>query len=227
MLPPTIIRADKPKGMTSFQLVRAIQRVYNAKKAGHAGTLDPQATGVMLVGINEGTKLLSEYVGLPKTYEAEVLFGIRTDTGDLEGTVLEQVPATSFAEETVAQALTSLTGTHILPVPVYSATKQGGMPLHKRVRQGMRVIVPEREMTITEATLLSLEHTSSGQVATVRFRVSSGTYIRTLAEELGKRLGVPATLSGLRRTAVGPYTIDQCESVVVHNLQDRAGPMVQ
>jgi len=176
-------------------------------KMGHAGTLDPLASGLMLVGIGRGTKQLSVLTKLDKVYEAEVCLGERSACGDAEGPIVERVEAVC-SEEDVRRAVETLRGTHTLAVPVYSAVKRGGESLYKKVRRGEDVVAPVREMTIYECVLLGVVQRGACTFATVRFHVASGVYIRSLAEELGRKLGYPARLESLKRTRVGVWRVE-------------------
>ena len=214
----TLLLIDKPSGMTSFGVVARVRRILGIKKAGHAGTLDPLATGLMLVGVGAGTKALTSLVKLDKEYVAEILVGQRRSTGDMEGVVLEErVVAEMFAPDTITTTLASLLGEITLPVSAYSAIKVDGVPMYKRARAAEQKgevadPVPARLMRVDEAELLSQEtiiyDSKQFQLVRVRFAVGSGTYIRSLAEELGRRLGYPATLYNLRRTKVGEFRIE-------------------
>lgn len=219
---PELLLIDKPLGITSMDVIRRLRRILNIKKIGHAGTLDPLATGIMLVGVGPGTKKLMDLVKLDKEYVAEIRIGERRRTGDMEGEIIEEKEVTELLESEVLQALSSLTGSLELPVSAYSAIKVDGTPMYKRARKAERdgqVIteVPLRVMRVDEAKLLKFELGGGRAVATVRFLVGSGTYIRSLAEELGRRLNYPATLQNLRRTKVGEFdikdavTIESCE----------------
>jgi tRNA pseudouridine55 synthase len=215
---PELLLIDKPAGITSMDVIRRLRRKYGVKKMGHAGTLDPLATGLMLVGVAAGTKKLAELVKLDKEYVAEVRIGERRTTGDLEGEITEEKEVTVLAQEAVEKALASLVGTLELPVSAYSAIKVDGVPMYKRARRAEQkgeVVagVPARAMRVDEAELLSYEVGGGRAVATVRFRVGSGTYIRSLAEELGRRLTYPATLQALRRTKVGKFIIEDAELI--------------
>lgn len=210
-----IILLDKPAGISSAKAVARVKRALGVRKAGHAGTLDPLATGLLIIGLNEGTKKLSEYLKLPKTYEAEILLGKRTATGDLEGKALEEKPVGEIAGSTVQAVLSGMVGTLPLPVSPYSALKRGGEPLYKKARRGEVVEPVIRNMEIRSAEFLELKHSNTlesvgvfGPIVQVRFDVGSGTYIRSLAEELGRRLGYPATLAALRRTRIGGFRIE-------------------
>ena len=185
---------------------------------GHAGTLDPLATGLMVLGVGKGTKELANLVKLDKEYVAEILVGETRTTGDMEGEVIAEKEVTeAFSDEQVTAVLESMLGTLTLPVSAYSAIKVDGKPMYKRARAAAargEVVeeVPVREMQVHEAELIRTESITHGgsdrQVVTVRFFIGSGTYIRSLAEEFGKRLGdYPATLYSLRRTKVGEFDI--------------------
>ncbi len=228
-----LLLIDKPKGISSFDVIRRLRQDFKAKgekppKMGHAGTLDPRASGLMLVATDADTKQLHGLTGLDKEYIADVVFGVRTDTGDLDGAVIaeEECSPSLLTEERIAAALQTMatenSGRLTLPVSLYSAMKRKGRPLYEYAREGIAVTAPLREMRILKATLLEYSSGEEGYLykgkklpcAKVCFLVESGTYIRSLAEELGKRVAnVPASLAELRRTKVGIYSID--ESTIV------------
>jgi len=180
---------------------------------GHAGTLDPLASGLMIIGVNKGTKKLNEFLKLDKVYEAEVLLGVKTDTGDMEGKVLESKKIDELDMREVKQVLESVVGKLILSVPAYSAIKQGGEALYKKVRRGEKVEVPKKEMQVLWLKLVDNYQEGDRYVLKLVIKVSSGTYIRSLAEEIGDRLGVPATVKELRRTEIGDFNISQAEKL--------------
>lgn len=217
-----ILLIDKPKGITSFDVIRRLRRMYTeshggerAPKMGHAGTLDPLATGLMIIGVGSGTKQLMTLTKLDKEYVAEVRLGERRTTGDLEGEVVEEKEVVETAEilrSKISAVLTDMLGELVLPVSAYSAIKVDGVPMYKRARKAaakgeLVAEVPVRVMRVDETELLQVEVGGGRAVATIRFVVSSGTYIRSLAEELGRRLSYPATLQNLRRTRVGKFTV--------------------
>lgn len=215
---PEILLIDKPAGKTSMDVIRVLRRKLGIKKIGHAGTLDPLATGLMLIGVGPGTKKLTELIKLDKEYVAEIRIGERRSTGDLEGVILEEKIIDGLSKEQVEQALQSMTGTLTLPVSAYSAIKVDGVPMYKKARQAEKkgeVVedVPVREMRVHEAELLSYEIGGDRAVAAVRFTVGSGTYVRSLAEEIGRRLNYPATLQNLRRMKVGKFDIKDAQSL--------------
>ncbi len=218
-----ILLIDKPKGITSFDVIRRLRRILNIKKMGHAGTLDPLASGLMLIGVGSGTKELTALVKLDKEYVAEILIGQKRSTGDMEGEVLEEKEVEEiFSAEKISSTLATMQGDLTLPVSAYSAIKKDGIPMYKRARaaaQKGEVVteVPVRTMQVQEAELLEraklVLDNKTFQLVTVRFAVGSGTYIRSLAEEFGKRLDYPATLYNLRRTKVGNFNIKNAKTL--------------
>lgn len=215
---PELLLIDKPKGITSFDVIRRLRRTLNIKKMGHAGTLDPLATGLMIIGVGPGTKKLTELVKLDKEYIAEVRIGESRTTGDLEGEIIESKKVEGVTSEDVEEALKAMIGTLELPVSAYSAIKVDGVPMYKRARKAEKTgdvvtDVPMRLMRVDEAVLVSYKIHNEQAVVEVRFFVGSGTYIRSLAEELGRRLGYPATLQNLRRTKVGTFDIKDAQTL--------------
>jgi len=207
-----ILLIDKPKGITSFDVIRQLRKGLGKKKMGHAGTLDPLATGLMIIGVGEGTKKLNEYIRLPKSYIAEILVGEKRSTGDMEGEVVESKNVESLEEGEVESALKEMIGVLRLPVPIYSAVKAGGKRLYKEVRKGRKVVTPLRDMETKNTQLLSMRKEGDYYIVEVQFDVESGVYIRSLAEELGRRLGYPATIKELRRTQIGDFRIEDAET---------------
>ncbi len=210
-----ILLIDKPGGITSYDVIRQLKpRFPKGTKIGHAGTLDPQATGLMIIGIGPGTKKLNEFLKLPKVYEAEVLFGVKTDSGDLDGKIIEEKPAGKIDPAALGDTVAGMIGKIKLAVPMYSAIKIGGKPLYKHARQGnTSVAAPIKDMEIKSAKLHGLECAEERCVAKITLEVASGTYIRSIAEELGHRLNLPATLQSLRRTKIGVFRIEDAEKL--------------
>ncbi len=206
-----VILIDKPKGISSFDVIRALRKKLGVRKMGHAGTLDPLASGLMLVGVGAGTKKLHELVGLPKTYYVDILLGKRTTTGDMEGEVLDEKEVGNITTEDVQEVAKKLVGVLRLPVPVYSAMKQGGMPLYKKVRQGKKIIIPIRDMQVFEVRFMSYE--KKKHVVSLEMDVDSGVYVRSVAEELGRLLNVPAVVKELRRTKIGDFSVEQAQTL--------------
>jgi len=220
---PELLLIDKPFGVSSFGLIRLLRQATGIRKFGHAGTLDPRATGLMLIGVEKGTKRLAELVKLDKEYVALIRLGESRTTGDLEGKIVTQKAVTEiFSAERISATVATLIGTLRLPVSAYSAIKKAGVPMYKRARAAAsrdEVVseVPIRDMTIYEAEVMSYSPVIVDEVSmlevSIRFKVASGVYIRSLAEELGKRFGYPATLAALRRTQVGEYRIENAQTL--------------
>jgi len=150
-----LILIDKPKGITSFDVLRRLKKKLGVKKMGHAGTLDPRATGLLLVGVDEGTKQLKNLIGLPKVYIAEILLGVKTDTGDLDGKIIEKKDVPKISKKEIKGALESLLGDNIYEVSLYSAMKRKGKSLYKYAYEGKEVVKPKRVMTVYRANLKS------------------------------------------------------------------------
>lgn len=203
-----VIVVDKPEGRTSYDVVREVRNILDVKKAGHTGTLDPMATGVLPVCINEATKLVQFLSGDSKDYRATMLLGVETDTLDIEGRVLSTCEP-SVREEDVEKVLKNCLGPMKQIPPLYSAVKFQGKALYRWTRSGISVDVPARTVEIHRLTLLSV------RLPYVTFFVScsKGTYIRSLCADLGERLGCKACLTGLRRTRSGCFAEDQTISL--------------
>lgn len=209
-------------------MIRRLRRNYSqshdgekAPKMGHAGTLDPLATGLMIIGVGPGTKRLTDLTKLNKEYLAEIRIGEQRSTGDMEGEIVEEkevIDTLATLLSNVSSALIEMIGELELPVSAYSAIKVDGVPMYKRARKAEKdgsvvAQVPMRTMKLFEAELFTIKKTDEKPYATVRFFVGSGTYIRSLAEELGRRIGYPATLQNLRRTKVGQFEIDTAQQI--------------
>ncbi|MCK4910659.1 MAG: tRNA pseudouridine(55) synthase TruB [Thermodesulfovibrionales bacterium] len=199
-----IIVLDKPQGLTSQQAVTQVKRALGVRKAGHAGTLDPMATGVLLVCAGEATKVSRFLMDLRKEYLATVRLGRRTDTFDAEGKVVESVEDVVPTRAQVEEALGRFRGEIMQQPPMYSALKRDGTPLYKLARKGIEVERPERPVTIYSLTLEDYRF----PLITIRLTCSKGTYVRTLADDLGRALGTVAHLSALRRTAIGAHRVE-------------------
>ena len=207
--PIGFLNIDKPKGWTSHDVVGKLRRSLHIKKVGHAGTLDPMATGVLVICVGAGTRL-SEYVMMStKTYRATVYLGKTTDTYDAEGTIQTTQDASHITQEMVEALFPQFTG-HIKQLPpMFSAIKQGGKKLYDLARAGKTVERPKRPITIHDLTLV--EWRSPEFVIDVT--CSAGTYIRSLAYDMGEALGVGAHLSGLVRSASGAFTLESAVSI--------------
>ena len=206
---PDVLLVHKPVGITSFGVVGKLRKILGIRKIGHAGTLDPLARGLMIVGIGSGTKKMNHYLKLPKTYIAEILVGKSTTTGDLEGEIVEEklVSKSDFKAKELENEVLQMKGLHTLQVPLYSAIKVQGKALYKYAREGKEPpYIPEKEMNISSIQFLDTYHYNRKyQIVQVRIEVSSGSYIRTLGEEFGRRIGYPATLNSLYRVSIDTY----------------------
>lgn len=195
---------DKPAGPTSHDVVDAVRRAYGTRRVGHAGTLDPFATGLLAVLLGRATRLARFLAGVDKTYEGVIVLGVRTDTDDGTGAVEgESVSLNDVTDDAIAQAAADLTGRSWQRPPAYSAKKVEGERSYRRARRGERVELGPREIHVYQFA------TEPRSDALVRFRarVSAGTYVRALARDLGERLGCGAHLGALRRTAAGPFSV--------------------
>lgn len=198
-----LLVVDKPSGVTSHDVVDQVRRVYRTKKVGHAGTLDPPATGVLLIGLGQATRLLAFLQGLPKSYRAVAKFGVATTTQDAEGEVVAVKPA-DLKRHQVEAAAESFKGEIRQVPPMVSAVKIGGEPLYVKARRGETVPRQARSVKVYDFAVEDFDPDT--QVAKIFVRCSSGTYVRTLASDLGDALGTGAHLLSLRRLSVGSFT---------------------
>ncbi|KRE59269.1 tRNA pseudouridine synthase B [Arthrobacter sp. Soil736] len=206
---------DKPQGWTSHDVVGRMRRIAGTRKVGHAGTLDPMATGVLVVGINKATRLLTYIVGTSKTYTATIRLGESTVTDDAEGDIVSSASAADLTDDAIRTGVTALTG-EIQQVPSsVSAIKVNGERAYARVRSGEDVKLAARPVTIHRFEVHGIKREQGSEVVDVDVTVecSSGTYIRALARDLGDSLGVGGHLTALRRTHVGPYSLDQARTL--------------
>lgn len=216
---PALARAgllvvDKDPGMTSHDVVARCRRLLGTRKVGHAGTLDPMATGVLVLGVERATKMLGLLALTTKAYSATIRLGQSTVTDDAEGEVLATTDASAVADEAIAAAVAALTG-EISQVPAsVSAIKIDGKRAYARMREGETVELAARPVTVSRFEVLSRRTTSDGFVdLDVEVECSSGTYIRALARDLGAALGVGAHLTALRRTRVGPFGLEHARTL--------------
>jgi tRNA pseudouridine55 synthase len=203
--PGGVLVVDKPKGPTSHDVVERVRRALGNLKAGHTGTLDPMATGVLPVVVGEATKLSQFILEKDKAYEASVQLGVTTDSYDAEGTTKETRPVPALSPELLEAALSRFRGSFEQKPPMFSAVKVQGKRLYELARKGEEVERPSRPVTVHELVLV--DFTQSELKLTVR--CSKGFFVRTLAHELGEALGCGAHLKALRRTMSGPFTLSQ------------------
>jgi tRNA pseudouridine55 synthase len=210
-----LVVVDKPADWTSHDVVARLRRIAGTRKVGHAGTLDPMATGVLIVGINQATRLLGHLALHDKAYDATIRLGVTTTTDDAEGEVVEERDATGVSDDQIATVMATLTG-DISQVPsAVSAIKVEGVRAYKRVRDGEQVELKPRPVHVAR---FDLQARRAGDLdgsidLDVHVECSTGTYVRALARDLGAALGVGAHLTALRRTRVGTYGLDQAHSL--------------
>jgi tRNA pseudouridine55 synthase len=202
-----LVIVDKPAGLTSHDVVARIRRLAGTRRVGHAGTLDPMATGVLVIGLGKATRLLGHLTLSEKEYTATIRLGQATDTDDAEGQVVAEVPAAGVTDAAIAAAAAALTGEIQQVPPGFSAIKVGGKRAYRMARAGAAPELAARKVTVRELAIQAVRRPGPDVVdvdATVT--CSSGTYIRALARDLGQALGVGGHLTALRRTRAGPYT---------------------
>ena len=214
-----VLLLDKPVGLSSNHALQRARRSMDAAKAGHTGTLDPFATGLLVCCMGRATKISGAMLNADKAYHATVQFGEETDSGDLTGHVVARAAEDySITEAALRLALSRFQGIIEQVPPMYSALKRDGKPLYEYARQGIELERPPRQITIYRIDLLSL----SGTRAEIEVACSKGTYIRTLAQDIGRALGCYAHLAALRRTHVGPFSLDR--AVTLEALQAMTDP---
>ncbi|MGB5259413.1 MAG: tRNA pseudouridine(55) synthase TruB [Gammaproteobacteria bacterium] len=204
-----ILLLDKPVGLTSNAALQTVKKLYCARKAGHTGSLDPLATGLLPICFGEATKISGFLLDADKHYTVTCRFGIQTTTGDAEGEIIEERPLDGLDERQVAAALTGFSGEIEQIPPMYSALKHKGERLYKLAREGIEVVREPRQVRIHAIELLSFSSPS----AQIRVHCSKGTYVRTLVEDIGEQLGCGAHVSALRRTGVGPFGADGMQTL--------------
>lgn len=219
-----ILVLDKPAGMSSNAALQHAKRLYDAAKAGHTGSLDPLATGVLPLCFGEATKFSQYLLDADKVYDSCFCLGERTSTGDAEGELLERRSATAVDSAALERAMAALRGPIMQLPPMYSALKRGGQPLYKLARAGQEVAREPRRVCIHRFELQALRRGERCGID-VTVACSKGTYIRSLAEDLGAALGVGGHVASLRRRAVGPFTLDGAVSLeALEALAARGGP---
>jgi tRNA pseudouridine55 synthase len=201
-----VLLVDKPQGLTSHDVVYRLRRKLSMKKIGHAGTLDPMATGLLVMLIGKATRISQYLMSVDKAYEGEAALGVVTDSQDAEGEVLTTLPVPALTEVQVREAMKGFLGDQYQTPPMHSAIKVDGVPLYKMARKGEEVEREPRFIRVMSFELLSFALPR----LTFRLQCTKGTYVRTIAHDLGQKLGCGAHLSALRRTASGQFNIDQC-----------------
>ena len=211
-----LVLLDKPSGLTSNNALQNVRRLYHARKAGHAGSLDPLASGLLPICLGEATKLLGFLLQADKSYRFTCRLGVTTTTGDAEGAVVQTRPVGKLERTEAVIVLQRFMGEIWQIPPMYSALKQGGQRLYRLARQGIEVERRPRQVYVRQLRLLSLE----GDRLTCDIQCSKGTYIRVLAEDVGEALGCGAHIVALRRTGVAPY--DAAQMVTLQTLAESA-----
>ncbi len=203
-----IINLYKPPDITSHNAVKRVQKILRTKKAGHAGTLDPFAEGVLLVCINRATRIVQYLTELDKSYIVEAVLGIETDSYDMTGRILKKQTSVDVTEQQVRDVLKRFEGEIIQRPPVYSAIKREGVPLYRLARKGIMVEPPPRRVKIKGIRLLNFDL----PYVIIEVNCSKGTYVRSLIYDMGRLLKVGATVKALKRTAIGPYRVEDSDS---------------
>ena len=206
-----ILIVDKEMGKTSFDIIRDVRKKYNIKKVGHIGTLDPMATGVLPVLIGEATKLSDYLIEHDKEYIVELELGIKTDTGDIEGKVIEKRELKKIEIEEIEKILNTFIGESNQIPPMYSAIKVNGKKLYEIARKGKTIERTPRKINIYNIKILGIEKDQNGCAKIIKYKVncSKGTYIRSLCEDIAEKLGTCGYMKNLRRTKVGKFTLKQ------------------
>lgn len=207
-----LVAVDKPEGMTSHDVVNRARRVFGERRVGHAGTLDPAATGVLLLGVGQGTRLMGLLTADKKSYLASICFGTQTSTDDAEGSVVRTAPIDDrICDEDYARSLLrTMLGEQMQTPPAFSAISVDGTRAYARARAGEEVELAPRKVTIYDASLVSIERDGDRVLWNCAFCVSKGTYVRAMARDLGIEANSAAHLSRLRRTSSGPITLRDC-----------------
>ncbi len=209
-----ILLVDKAKGPTSHDVVARVRRALSQRSVGHAGTLDPMATGLLVIGLGEGTKLLAALTDDDKAYEARIELGTSTDTLDAEGTVTETAAVPTFDRATVERAVLDFVGTHLQVAPAYSAIKRDGRPLYELARRGEVVDAPTREVVLRTVAVGEI----SDRFIDIRMECGKGFYVRSFARDLAAALGTLGHLSALRRLASGGHRVNDALAYDVSTL---------
>lgn len=219
-----ILFIDKPKGITSFDVIRILRKKLGVRKMGHGGTLDPRASGLLIIGVGKGTKKLNQYLNFKKTYVMDILFGVKTDTGDMDGKIIEEKSVgVPLVGTHIKKILKEMQGEIELEVPIYSAIKIKGKPLYKYAREGKKITPPKRKVTIFYLKLLDykivipaqagIHNQKEEHILRVEMQSEKGTYARSVGEEIGRRLGYPSTLKDLRRTKIGDIKVENAKKL--------------
>ncbi|MFA6796375.1 MAG: tRNA pseudouridine(55) synthase TruB [Bacilli bacterium] len=206
-----LVLLDKKRGQSTTREEVGLKRIFSTKKVGHAGTLDPFATGLIICGVNKGTKLLNELESADKTYVAKLKLGIKTTSADITGDIIERKEVEEHSEQETREVLSSFQGESMQLPPMYSALKIDGVPLYKLARKNQIVERKKRKINIKEIEFISYDKEQKELLFIAS--VSKGTYIRTLGEDIAKKMGEVGTLVELRRTRVGRFSVKQAKKI--------------
>jgi tRNA pseudouridine55 synthase len=209
--PEGILLVDKPKGITSHDVVDRVRRIFHMKKVGHAGTLDPMATGLMIILVGKATKVSQYLMSMDKEYTGTLRLGQSTDSQDAEGTVTEERPVPSLTEAQVLEQMKTFVGDQYQTPPMFSAKKIGGQPLYKLARKGKTVA---REPRVIHIHRFELQELALPEISFL-VACSKGTYVRTIAHDIGEKFGCGAHLNVLRRTGIGDFRIEKSNTLEV------------
>ena len=204
-----IILINKEKGITSRDVCNKVSKKLNTKRIGHTGTLDPIATGLMIICVNEGCKLQEELTGHDKDYIAKVKMGIKTDTYDITGKIIEKEDNFHLTKEKLIETLNSFVPGYLQKVPIYSAIKVNGKKLYEYARNNIPVDIPKHDVKINSIELLDFQKDNF----TFFVSVSSGTYIRSLINDIGEKLNIPMTMEELKRTRIGKFNLEDARTI--------------
>ena len=207
--PEGVLLIDKPRGPTSHDVVDVMRRLYNTRKVGHAGTLDPMATGLLILLIGKATKVSAYLMSQDKAYEADLTLGVVTDSQDAEGETRETHPVPELTDEAIRTAMAKMLGDQYQMPPMHSARKVNGVPLYKLAHKGQEIA---REPRFIHVESMDLLHWNT-PIISFRTRCSKGTYVRTLGHDLGKALGPGGHLSALRRTGSGTHSVEHAVTI--------------
>lgn len=204
-----VLFINKPSGITSYDVIRILKKKLRPKKIGHAGTLDPRASGLLIVLLDEATKRSEKFMGLKKRYRAEMLLGIKTDTGDMDGKIIRECAVPDLDREKIEKILKKFEGKIRQVPPVYSAVKYKGKKLYEYARAGVKVKIKPRTVEVEKIKLLSFSRTS----IELRIDCSKGTYVRTLCEDIAVKLKTAASVNKLVREKIGNYTVAKAAKI--------------
>jgi len=209
MLGENILLINKPIGISSAQVGNRIKKILNIQKVGHAGTLDKEASGLLIFGLNQGTKKLPLFQELPKTYKVQIKLGIKTDTDDLSGKIIEKKLARGVTRNQIEEVLKEFLGKKPQVPPIYSAVKLQGKPAYKLAREGEKIELKPKLVELFSFEILEFKL----PYLTLILKTSKGFYVRSLVRDLGEKLGCGATVAALIRTQIGPYSLSQAKTV--------------